>query len=201
MISAGSNRHVARTGGRQAKSPEWKRARGERVRALRTRLSLTQDAVADRGGFPRAKMSKFESGDNAATTADAQTELADGFGVDREMIARYLDEELDLDEVAHWIEHGTPLHGPKVELESRYSTLRRVLDAKKYQGRWSAPAIGAAQSIQLDADQAPDEGWWVETLDRLDAAIKVSIPKLPRRGESPLEDLDEAPVRPARKKR
>lgn len=96
MNHAGSNRHVPRTGGRQARSDEWKRARGERVAALREALGLTQDAVADHGEFDRPKMSKFESGANAATTVDAQTELADGFDLTADQIRRYLNEEIDL---------------------------------------------------------------------------------------------------------
>jgi transcriptional regulator with XRE-family HTH domain len=171
------------------------------VRALRKKLDLTQDVIADRGKFPRAKMSKFESGENAATTADAQMELADGFGVPRETMASYLDEEIDLAEIIDVIKGRARGTSEAAELEYRYETLRRVVEAKRYRSRWSPAAIAAARSLQLDADQDPDEAWWLEALDRLDAAIAVSLPKVPSRGAGPL-DFDEAPsLRPARKKR
>ncbi len=170
------------------------------MRALRTELGLTQDAVADRGDFPRAKMSKFESGDNAATTADAQTELANGFGLPRETLAKYLDEEIELDEVVDVLRGKVPAAVVR-ELDYRYDELRRVVEAKKYRGRWSAAALAAARSLDLDADESPDEAWWIETLDRLDAAIKVSIPKIPSRAGGPLDIQEPPSLRSAHKKR
>jgi hypothetical protein len=128
-------------------------------------------------------------------------ELADGFGVPRETMASYLDEEIDVDEVIDVIKGGARRKSVTAELEYRYASLRRVVEAKRYQSRWSPAAIAAAKSLQLDADQDPDEAWWVEALDRLDTAIAVSLPKVPARGAGPL-DFEETPsLRGTRKKR
>lgn len=197
MFTAGSNQHVARTGGKKAKSREWKRERGQRVRALREKLGWKQDTIADRGKFPRDRMSKFESGDNAASTADALLLLANGFGMPRESMVAYLDKELEIDDAIAIIRDA---ESPKLRLvttesEFRYPALRRVLEAPRYRGRWSLPAVAAARAVQLDADEDPGEAYWLETLDRLDAAINVTLPKAPSREADPLADLDDRPRR------
>lgn len=67
--------------------------------------------------------------------------------------------------------------------------------------RWASATIAAVDSLALDADSDPGEKWFLEALNRLDAVIRVSAPKLPERGADPLAGLDERPVRTARKKR
>lgn len=98
---------------------------------------------------------------------------------------RLIGQKADNDEVSHF----------------RYAALDAVLRRAGVSGRWSPSAVAAAQSMQLDGREDPGEPWWTETLDRLDAAIKVSVPKLPDRQTNALAELDERPVRTARKKR
>ncbi len=171
------------------------------MRALRARLGVTQDAVADRGGFPRAKMSKFESGDNAATTADAQMELADGFGLSRETIAQYLDEELTLDDLieamsgkAHSGDHRTRAH----------LSLRRSSTSHRGQSA-SCPLVSAGhcsgEVASARCRSGPRGGMVGRDTRQARCRDQVSVPKLPAREASPL-DLDETPsLRGARKKR
>ena len=200
MILAGSNQHVPKTGGRQAKPKEWKAQRGARVRALRTRLELTHDQVAERGGFDRSKMSKFESGENAATTDAALRELARGFGVAKEIVAQYLDGELTLDEVL-----VSP--APVVTLDQgfRYDSLRLVLEHRSTRGRWSDEAIAAVKSKALKSDVDPGEQYWKDQLDRFEQALKLADlplpPKVPTRATSDLDELDAAPPSRPRRKR
>lgn len=197
----GSNRHVAKVGGRKARSIEWKRERGARVKALRDQLGYTHAAVAERGGFKREKMSKFESGENAATTADAISELAKGFEIPPSQMLEYLDGRISLERILY---HVGPLQQSRPEAthedDARYPALERVIRARPNASRWEPATIAAARTLQLDADEDPGERWWVETMDRLDSAIKVSVPKLPHRGAGPLDDDDGPPVRNARKK-
>lgn len=82
----------------------------------------------------------------------------------------------------------------------RYASLDLVLQA--FPDRWDASAVAAAQSQQLHGDD-PGEAWWVQQLDRLEQAIRLASMPLPpkiRVQGDPLSDLDEPPVRDARKK-
>lgn len=88
-----------------------------------------------------------------------------------------------------------------VEGASRYPSRRMVLVDPANKDRWSPSAIAAVDSMRLDADEDPGERWWTEALDRIDTAIRVSIPKLPERGTDPLADIDKLRVRSAPKKK
>lgn len=67
------------------------RARGERIKSLRERLHLSQDDFAQRAGLPnRTYVSKFESGTNKATSYEALSALARGFGLSLQEITDYL---------------------------------------------------------------------------------------------------------------
>lgn len=99
-------------------------------------------------------------------------------------------------------EHDSVPPQPEVHHDPRYERLERVLKrATELRRAWSLSAIAAARTHQLDADEDPSEAWWVETLDRLDAVLKVSIPKVPDRGADPLDGLNDSPTVTARAKR
>lgn len=80
---------------------EEKASRGDRVRALRERLEMTQDGVAARsqGKLQRTYVVRIEGGDYAITSAQQQDGLAHAFDLSREDLQQYLDGELELDEV------------------------------------------------------------------------------------------------------
>ncbi len=60
-----------------------------------------------------------------------------------------------------------------------YPSRTAVLYNPTNSGRWSGPAIGAVGRLRLGTNEDPGEAWWTEALDRIDAAIGVSIPRLP----------------------
>lgn len=67
------------------------RARGERIRSLRESLHLSQDEFVRRAGLPnRTYVSKFESGTNKATSYEALSALARGFGLTIQEMTDYL---------------------------------------------------------------------------------------------------------------
>lgn len=75
------------------------------VRALRERLGLTQEALAERAKtehptFDRVYLSKIESGANKATSAKIRDGLAAAFGLNRGDLEDYLSERISLDEAA-----------------------------------------------------------------------------------------------------
>lgn len=84
-------------------------ARAQRVKALRLHLGLTQDQVADAGGFARTKMPKYESGKptkdggNRASSRESHEELASGFRLTSKRAADnmslYLDGLLNIEEL------------------------------------------------------------------------------------------------------
>lgn len=95
---------------------------------------------------------------------------------------------------------GTGVLVPTVLLDPRYTSLSVVLNTPKYAGRWAPATIAAVQSLALDAESDPGEEWFLEALNRLDSVIKMSSPKLPDRSVDVAADIDERPVRTARKK-
>ena len=70
-----------------------------RVRALRERLNLTQQQVADRARLDRLDITKVETRKNAATSTRIRDGLAEAFDVDARSLRRYLDGELGIDEM------------------------------------------------------------------------------------------------------
>jgi transcriptional regulator with XRE-family HTH domain len=73
---------------------------GQRIRVMRVRLDLSQDAVAERSGgiLKREEVSKVESGTNQARADRVRRGLAMAFGVTRDRLAAYLDGEIEVDE-------------------------------------------------------------------------------------------------------
>lgn len=68
------------------------------VKALRERLGLSQQAVADRGGFPRPQLAKIETGHNKLSTADMRRQLALGLGVTVRTLEAYIEGGMTLDD-------------------------------------------------------------------------------------------------------
>lgn len=97
-----------------------KAERARRIRALREHFELTQEQAAEKGGFKRELMSKFESGKNSATTYETQRALARSFELRPEHVAEYLDGELSLEELIdrrnHAVHSGAPFDMKALEL-------------------------------------------------------------------------------------
>jgi transcriptional regulator with XRE-family HTH domain len=72
----------------------------DRMKAMRKRLNLTQEAVADKSGgvLERVEVSKVESGKNQARADRVRQGFATAFGITRDRLAAYLDGDIDLDE-------------------------------------------------------------------------------------------------------
>ena len=68
---------------------------GERVRALRERVGISQGELARRGGLRRVEVNQIENGANAAGSWNIRAGLARGIGVDVVTLAAYIDGELD----------------------------------------------------------------------------------------------------------
>lgn len=68
------------------------------VKALRERLGLSQQAVADRGGFPRPQLAKIETGHNKLSTAEMRRQLAQGLGVNLRTLEAYIEGGMSLDD-------------------------------------------------------------------------------------------------------
>ena len=67
-----------------------------RVRALRKKLGVTQDQLADQCDITRVEVVLLEAGRNKATSYAMRAALAKGVDVPVEAIAAYLDGEIDL---------------------------------------------------------------------------------------------------------
>lgn len=65
--------------------------------ALRERLGLTQEQIAEAAGMAQGHYAKIESGKNKASTAGVRQGLARAVGVSLEAISAYLDGDLSLD--------------------------------------------------------------------------------------------------------
>lgn len=74
------------------------------VRALRTRLGLTQEQLAERAGIRRQEANKIEVGKNQCSSARIQRGLAKGFGLPLDHLLAYLDARLPLDAAVALIE-------------------------------------------------------------------------------------------------
>jgi transcriptional regulator with XRE-family HTH domain len=69
----------------------------KRAVALRERLGLTQEQIAEAAGMAQGHYAKIESGKNKASTAGVRQGLARAVGVGLEAIGAYLDGDLSLD--------------------------------------------------------------------------------------------------------
>jgi transcriptional regulator with XRE-family HTH domain len=85
-----ANQYVPKTGRPKMPTNEAQ-ARGERIKSLREQLHLSQDEFAKRSGLQnRTYVSKFESGTNKATSFEALSALARGFGLTLQEMKDYL---------------------------------------------------------------------------------------------------------------
>lgn len=69
----------------------------KRAVALRERLGLTQEQIAEAAGMAQGHYAKIESGKNKASTAGVRQGLARAVGVSLEAISAYFDGDLTLD--------------------------------------------------------------------------------------------------------
>lgn len=90
------------------------------VRALRERLGLTQEDLAERAkaehpSFDRVYVSKIEAGTNKATSAKMRDGLAAAFGLSRGDLEDYLSERISVDEAVRRMRATpkTPHEAPK----------------------------------------------------------------------------------------
>lgn len=93
---------------------------GALVRALRARLGLRQDQVAERGKIRREEVSIVEAGKNKVSTNRMLNGLALGFAVDPRALRAYLDGELSLD--------GLVTGESPRELDANGATPREAID-------------------------------------------------------------------------
>jgi transcriptional regulator with XRE-family HTH domain len=70
---------------------------GDRVRALRKTLGLTQEQLADAGELDRTEVTRVENGYNQATSGRIREKLARGFGLSLENTYAFLDGKIDVE--------------------------------------------------------------------------------------------------------
>lgn len=83
----------------------------DRVRTLRTRLGLSQPALAKRAGIDVDNIKKVEVGRNHASTATLQEALARGFGISEHDLRAYLAGSLSVEAVAERAGGGSDVAG------------------------------------------------------------------------------------------
>lgn len=146
---------------------------GDRVRAERARLGLTQRELAAQARVSPGQVGHIEAGTRTNLETGTLAPIAGALGVS-----------------VDWLLSG---EGPRerrleqtVEHAPRYATLREVIE--QYPDRWSDAAIAAAEQRALKADTDPGASWWEEQLDRLHHAIRLAelpmnaiAPKVPQR--------------------
>jgi len=85
-----ANQHVPKTGRPKMPSAEAQQ-RGARLKALRERLEISQEEFVRRSGLPnRTYVSKFENGKNQASSLEAISALARGFGLTIQQMQDYI---------------------------------------------------------------------------------------------------------------
>jgi transcriptional regulator with XRE-family HTH domain len=183
-----------------------KRARGERIRALRERLSLVQDQVADAGNFSRAYMSKFENGQNAATTAGTHEMLSRGFGILREDVAPYLSGKLPLEDVLD--RAAKPVEGRTVVTSDISANAMEAMKAYDWEGVAAAEydRVHRALAQQHSADGIDRvASWWTSEIRRHlreGAPTAKAVPAAVHDATPEARDADElAAAKKAKKKR
>lgn len=91
----------------QAVGTNWYMTLAQRFRALRERLGLSQEEVAQRAGYStdkpaqaRVYVSKIETGKNKLSSADAREQAAQGFGLTVPQLFAYLGGIASLEDTA-----------------------------------------------------------------------------------------------------
>lgn len=156
----------------------------ERVKALRARLGLSQEAVSGRGGPTRTEMSKIEAGFNKLTTITMRAKLARGLGIDIVDLGKYLDGDLTLDAIGE---------APREE-----SIGERVLRARTRAGMTQA-SVSAAAGVDQTLVSKIEKGRTVPSraiLARVFEAVGV-----PADGAAPLLPTNEPTAPPTSRER
>jgi transcriptional regulator with XRE-family HTH domain len=77
---------------------------GVRLKALRTALHLSQEALAERSGIDRPYLSRLETGDVQGRSWSIRERLAHGLGLPLELLAQYLDGSVELDRITMYLQ-------------------------------------------------------------------------------------------------
>jgi transcriptional regulator with XRE-family HTH domain len=147
---------------------EFSRARAEgnvqhvivkdRLKALRKRLALTQEAMAERGGLGRVEVVRVEGGHNDATSYRLRAGLARAAELGVEDLSAYLDGEIELeDAMARRRSGGAAKLGPE-------TVRQQAAELAREDGVYE-PAIQAV----LDEPIAPENAnrsrlWWADRM-------------------------------------
>lgn len=99
----------------------------QRVIALRKRVELTQDRLAELAGLDRVDVNKVENGSNDATTVRVRDGLARAFGASRDDMADYIEGRIDLAEFVDRVEKRKT--GPRAIAASAASARPEYQDA------------------------------------------------------------------------
>lgn len=137
------------------------KALGERAAKLREARGLTQEAAAKASGLlARTEISKLENGYLQARTTRQQEGLSRAYSVPFELIARYLEGRLELEEL---LTHGGP---------AGYARLGNLESALSYHGdRWAPPTVAAARAFAVEQTVDPTGPEWAALLDRVEKAL------------------------------
>lgn len=119
---------------------------GERVRAVRLALGLTQEGVAEAAGVQRVDIVKIEGGDNAATSWRIRSGLAQAFGVNVQALSDLLDGLTDVDELVALARSGEV---------PRPSTPKHLRERSE----WAEVAKAARDVATMTDPQIPPETW------------------------------------------
>ncbi|HEY3237723.1 MAG TPA: helix-turn-helix transcriptional regulator [Polyangiaceae bacterium] len=135
-----------------------------RLRAVRERIGLTQEQLAERSStLHRVEVVALEAGRNKASTSRVREALARGLGVDPQRLVAYLiEDKLTLDELL------APAKQRFIDRPSRYSNRERAIQALILLGQEEGQVREAADAfaVALQADEDPDPEWWAEGIRR-----------------------------------
>lgn len=164
---------------------------GDRVRALRKALDLTQSELSSRAGFPDGNpvyVSKVETGTNALGSLKARTALARGFGLTAGQFDMYLGGGATLSETVAHARSAAPIDQHEPPRESERPHVAEDEDAFGAALLWSLDrerhAIqdldavrvalrGTAQMRDPDADLVAAARTWLDAAARLRRAGKA----------------------------
>lgn len=146
----------------------------DRAIALRKRLKLTQEQLAERCGLTRVEIAKLETGKNKARSARFLAALARGCGVPQEALDAYLLGELELDDMLFSVEDrkATGVLAPA------FGNIEAAIGY--HQRRWHRATVAAGRATALTRADDPEPDEWKSILDRTEKALQDAglIPKI-----------------------
>lgn len=149
---------------------------GQRVKALRQALGLTQQAIEtasfvdEEDLVRRTEMVKIEKGVNRLTSFPKRKALARGMGLPLALLNAYLDEEIDLTELLRRKNAPPMVAVPTryAQIDPRYPNLIKAVEFAEGQVSQEAIEKTIQTALQAAADPEPRD-WWamIEHEDRL----------------------------------